>query len=98
MREGRWRVGEGSKTKSGVPGSGAPGCRTRLNVQSGHCKLKLNALVSKQCLLTVVFKRKHWEAERLIIFSWKSLGRRRSAERDPAWSCTLERGRLEGSK
>ena len=46
----------------------------------------------------MVFKRKHLKAERLSIFSWRSLGERRSAERDPAWSCALERGRLKGSK
>ena len=36
------RIAEGSKS---------PGCRARLNVQSGHCKLKPNALVSEQCSL-----------------------------------------------
>ena len=45
------QVAEGSKTKSGIPGSGAPGHRTQLIVQSGHCKLKLNGLVSEQYFL-----------------------------------------------
>ena len=31
-------------------------------------------------------------------FTQRSLGERNSAERDLAWSCALESGRLEGSK
>ena len=49
------RVAESSKTMNGVPGSGTPDCRARLNVQSGRYKLKPNGLVSSafcdQCFL-----------------------------------------------
>ena len=88
-----------TESMSSIPWSGAPGRRAQLNVQSGHCKLKPNALVSEQCSLwSVDLKIICWEIERLSAFTQRSLGERSSAERDPAWSCTLERGGLEGSK
>ena len=83
----------------GSRSAGSPAGRVAMYNQA-TVSWTLNALVSEQCSLwSVGLKRIHWEAERLSVFPWRSLGGRRSAERDPAWSMdALARGRLEWSK